>query len=411
MREFHNVSRFCCQSLASAVSSAVIINCMARAKSRRAQGYTVFQRKDGRWGWAVTIDYHPVTGNPVRRQGICKTQREALDQAIAAREVHRSGKFVPVGKEVRIAEYLQQWMDLYIKPFKEPKTIAYYQGMINTHIVPAFSRVGITKLTAEQVQRLINEKSSGAKPLSANTVRGIKATLSSALGKAYKNGMVTENVTLRVVLPKHTSDQKRHLEEPEAAKLVQAAVGHPLEGFFVFLLHTGLRVGEATGLTWEAVDFDRKVFRVTHQLQRIDGKLQLKGLKTGRSKRTLPMSDSVIQILRAERASQLVSQFGPNTLGLVFLNAEGRPLDPKYVNTQLKKLLAIAGLPSLSVHKLRHTHATIGLAMGTEMHLMKEQLGHSQIALTVNLYGHQVTSALRQNADRFDRIFGQAEDE
>lgn len=65
-----------------------------------------------------------------------------------------------------------------------------------------------------------------------------------------------------------------------------------------------------------------------------------------------------------------------------------RPLDPKYVNNRIKAVMTEAGIPTMGFHKLRHTAATLMLADGTRTHLVRDQFGHSQIALTTNTYGH-----------------------
>ncbi|MGI8923330.1 MAG: site-specific integrase [Fimbriimonadales bacterium] len=132
---------------------------------------------------------------------------------------------------------------------------------------------------------------------------------------------------------------------------------HPLCGLFTFTLATGLRIGEATGLRWSDVDFEKETATIAVQLQRIAGKLIHKPLKSQSSRRTLPISGA-IEVLEAAKSAQLID--GPaNPLGLVFLNAEGRPLDQKYIDKRLKALLVAAGLPPLSFHKLRHTNRGI----------------------------------------------------
>jgi site-specific recombinase XerD len=87
---------------------------------------------------------------------------------------------------------------------------------------------------------------------------------------------------------------------------------------------------------------------------------------------------------------------------LAFLNADGRPLDPKYVNSQLKSILRSAGLPVVSMHKLRHTVATVALGKGIPLTVVRDFMGHSQIALTANTYSHAVPKALRDVADMLD---------
>lgn len=316
------------------------------------------------------------------------------------------------------SEYLEEWLELYVRPHKEPKTVTFYEGMVKNHLAPALGRTGLRKLTAAQAQKMLNDK---AKPfqvtrksgeevqsrLSSETLRGILATLRSALTRAYKDGLVAENVAKRAVLPKSTKKIAQHLSAEEARQLLALLGDHPVDRAILVALHTGLRIGEVTGLTWRDIDFARETLRVRQQLQRVNGKLQLKGLKSERSQRTLPLLGTAREAIRAQRGYQVLqrTELGDldNPDDLVFLNPEGRPLDPKYVNNRLKTLMTKAGLPPLSFHKLRHTAATLMLAEGIPLHQVRDQLGHSQIALTANIYGHAVPTALRQAAEALER--------
>lgn len=387
-------------------------------RTRKAHGYSVYQRQsDGRWGWAVTVGYLP-NGNPERRQGICKTQKAAKDKALEALAKHKTGAHVPAGRDKTVGDFLEDWLELYIRPHREPKTVSYYEGNIKNHIIPALGRTGLRKLTAAQVQKLINDK---AKPfqvtrksgeeietrLSPETVRGILATLRSALSRAYKDGIVAENIAKRVTLPKASKAAPQHLAAEQATQLLAMLGDHPVDRAIIVALHTGLRIGEVTGLTWTDVDFDRETLCVRQQLQRIAGKLQLKSLKSERSQRTLPLIGVARDTIRAQKGYQVLqrTELGSldNEFDLVFLNPDGRPLDPKYVNNRLKGLMEQAELPPLSFHKLRHTAATLMLAAGIPLHQVRDQLGHSQIALTANTYGHAVPSALRPAAEALEQ--------
>jgi integrase len=382
---------------------------MARKSSRVAQGYSVFQRKDKRWGWAVTIGYHPVTGNPQRKSGTCKTQKEAIDLAVATSVKAKQGELQPAGRDTSLSAFLTEWLDTYVRPHKQPMTTSYYERMIRIHIVPTLGNVKLRKLTPMMVQTLINTKSkpqTDGSVLSSETVRGIIATLRSALTQAFKNGAVAENVVKRVTLPKMERKDPQYLQPAEVSKLLNEAKEHPLSGIISLTVLTGLRFGEASGLTWDDIDFETRTIRVDRQLQRIDGKLQLKSLKTSRSRRKLYMSEAAKTVLEGIRLDQALKlKQGQNTMRLVFLNSVGNPLDAKYVDSRLKELMIRAGLKPMSFHKLRHTAASLLLAGGSPLSVVRDQLGHSQITLTANIYGHAVPTALKQAAEHLESIF------
>lgn len=388
-----------------------------KPRTRKAHGYSVYPRKDGRWGWAVTIGVN-ANGNPDRIQGICKTEALAVTSALDILAKHKAGSHMPKGKDQTLADFLDEWLETYIKPHREPKTFTYYKGMIETHIKPTLGRTPIRKLTAPMVQKLLNEKARPftaevkgepvEKRLSGDTLRGIRSTLRSALTRAFKNGLVAENVARRVDSPQVKRKEPEYISAEDAYKLVESTEDHPIDRLIIVALHTGMRIGEVTGLTWQDIDFENETVRVRGQLQRIDGKLALKSLKSQRSSRTLCLTRSALTALRDQKAFQLMQssdrlreEFNP--MGLVFLNIEQRPLDPKFVNSHLKKLMVRAGIKPVSFHKLRHTAATLMLSAGVPLSQVRDQLGHSQIALTANIYGHAVPAALRAAAESLEQ--------
>lgn len=91
--------------------------------------------------------------------------------------------------------------------------------------------------------------------------------------------------------------------------------------------------------------------------------------------------------------------------GIAFLNVYGRRLDPKYVANRLKALCREAEIPEVSLHKLRHSAATLALAETGDLHAVQKLLGHQQVSLTADLYGHATAETLRPVADAIERAF------
>lgn len=372
-----------------------------KSSSRRNDGYSVYEHKaSGLWAWAATIGYLP-SGNPKRKTGYAKTRDEAVAAAQAIAIKHRNGGFVPTSKDSTVAEYLEAWLDLHVRPHLEPKTISFYETNVRVHIVPAFGKVKLRQLTSGHIQKLINEKTAAGK--SASTVHGILRTLRTALTKAWREDLVEQNQAQKVSMPKLEQKRPSFFTPAQAKKLAEAVQNHPLRNLFLFTLATGVRVGEVTGLTWNVVDMPRRLASLEQQLQRVNGELILKRLKSRSSRRNLHLSQTAYDALQDQKSAQLINP-AENPLNLVFLNHEGRPIDPKYLDEHLKAILKAAELPQLSFHKLRHTAATLAVAAGVELHQVKEMLGHSQIALTANLYAHALTDAQRKAADKLDQV-------
>ena len=174
-------------------------------------------------------------------------------------------------------------------------------------------------------------------------------------------------------------------------------------------LALGLRQGEALGLWWEDIDLNAGLLRVRRALQRQrGGGLVFTDPKTQRSKRTLPLPAPLLTALRDHQQEQAKEQITAGSLWrgspCVFTTPVGTPIDPRNDYREFKKLLARAELPSVRLHDLRHTAASLLLAQGFPARVVMEILGHSAIALTMNTYSHIAPEVSREAAERMARM-------
>lgn len=410
-------------------------------KNAPGLGSVFFSKTKKAYVAQVLIGYDD-KGRPKYRQAQRKKQADAAKELL---RLQANIGIVAAGPSQKLGEYLDIWLENTVKPHAEPKTYLYYEYNVRMHITPELGHVVITKLTSQQIQALINKKmktplsprtkpkdetsvkkkarkvekpaETPAKPkpvqfLSARSVQAIRATLRAALALAWKQGLIRENPALRVSVPKLPQTEATYLTAEEVGKFVKKTDKSPLGRLYCLALLTGLRLGEATGLTWQDIDLDNSVIRVRRQLQRIEGVLTLKDLKSRSSRRVLALPDSAARILREQRDAQLdwkrQNETWPDQYNLVFTTIEGRPLDAKTVHNTLKRICRLAEIPEVSFHKLRHTTATHMAAAGVPLHIVKDQLGHSQIGLTSNTYAHAVPTALREASAILERSLNSA---
>lgn len=170
----------------------------------------------------------------------------------------------------------------------------------------------------------------------------------------------------------------------------------------------GLRQGEALGLWWEDVDLAAGLLRVRRQLLRPDKKgapLTFGPVRSARSRRTLALPGRLAELLAEHRDKQAVEREAAASWvdeRLVFATAAGTPVDHRNDAREFKALCERAGIPPYRVHDLRHTAATLLIAQGQHARVVMEVLGHSRIAVTMNVYGHVMDSQLRDAADAVD---------
>jgi integrase len=243
--------------------------------------------------------------------------------------------------------------------------------------------------------------------LSPQTVRHIRATLRRALGQAMKWGLVSRNVATLVDPPKVSRKKVEALTPERAGEILEAVKGHRLESLYIVAMAVGVRQGEALGLHWKDIDFERGQLSVRRALQRIDGELRLVEPKSQQAKRTITLPEVALMALRAQRAQQNRERLAAGAewqdSGFVFSTSVGTPLDGPNVTRTFQRLLKDAGLPPHRFHDLRHDCATLLLSQGVPLRVVKEMLGHSQISLTADTYAHVVPALQKDAADRMDQ--------
>jgi integrase len=380
------------------------------AKKRGPNEGCISKRKDGRWEARISL------GGSKRKCYYAKSYEDALVELTKARSDQQKG--IPIVTERQsVKDYLHSWLEESVKPGVRLSTYLSYKQQVDIHITPALGRVQLTKLTPQHIQRYMNDKAKpipqpggDSKPgLSAKTIRYHRSILVMALTQALKWGLVARNVATLVDPPRALKYEIQPMAPEQARKFLQAIKGHRFEALFTVALSLGLRRGEALGLHWEDIDFEKRTLRVNRSLSRINHELVLSEPKTKQSRRVLDLPESLAVRLREHRTRQLEErlQAGRDWVetGMVFTSRVGTPIDPRHVKRHLDPLLVNAGLPHFRVHDLRHFCASLLLAQGVPLKVVSDLLGHTQISITADLYTH-VLPEVRKEAivDLVDRI-------
>jgi len=360
---------------------------------------SIYKRADGRWAAALTLP------GGKRRTLYGKTRQEVARKLTVAIRDRDTG--VPVTPQRQtVGQFLQKWVEDSVRPTVRPSTFERYEGIVTNHLVPSIGRRTLHGLSPQDVQALYTGKLNSG--LSARSVEHLHAVLRRALGQALKWGLVARNVATLVDVPRPHRREVRPFSLEEARTLLEAIRGHRMEALYVLCLTVGLRQGEALGLRWEDVDLDGGTLQVRTALQRIDGTYRLVEPKTNRSRRTVALPETAAVALGAHhmRQQEAKAQAGPNweDWALVFATPRGTPLNRHNVTREFQTLLEQVGLPRQRFHDLRHTCASLLLAMNVQPRDVMEVLGHSQIGLTMNTYSHVMPPALRNAASRMDEI-------
>ena len=183
---------------------------------------------------------------------------------------------------------------------------------------------------------------------------------------------------------------------------------------FMVIVFTGLREAEATGLTWDCIDFKTGRITVCKQLQKrpeADGGFQFAPLKNDKV-RVIAPAPYVMEVLKSRKVKQMKDRLRAGDLwaawstpaeqnkALVFTNPLGQHLHPQTVYNHLKKLAAKIGAPDACVHDLRHTFAVLSLQNGDDVKTVQGNLGHATAAFTLDVYGHVSERMKEESAGR-----------
>lgn len=365
------------------------------------------------WEAAVTVGYDPGTGQQIRKTYTGKTQKEVREKMQAAAVAVQDGDFFEPAK-MTVAEWLDLWLKEYSADWKY-KTKEKYETVCRVHLKPALGAMKLSKLTTPQIQSFYNELGRTGKvtkkkdkagkiqerrePLSPKSIRLVHGVLSKALNTAVRVGYLKQNASELCVTPKLEKKEISPLTDAQIKEFVTRCDGEDYGRIYKLILFTGLREGEALGLTWDCVDFKTGTLKIKQQLQRQGETDELVPLKNSKP-RYLTAPAFVMQLLKDEHTHQLEQRLAAGELwkgwqsieemksALVFLRDDGSNITAAALYQRYKHLAEMIGAPESRVHDLRHTFAVLSLQNGDNVKTVQDNLGHATAAFTLDVYGH-----------------------
>lgn len=368
--------------------------------SGRSKGSgSIEQRSQGSW----RIRYSgPVGPNGKRNQitetvkGGKKIAEKRLRDRLAAID---TGAYVPKHKET-VGEFIERWLDTYAATNTTLRTLHGYRGYVKRYVGPSIGNIPLQSLTTQQVQTVYADMLQ--RGLSNTTVVQLHRILKQALGHGVKWGILARNVADATSPPRIQRPPMDMWDVDTVHRFLDAAEDSRFRDLHHLAVLTGLRRSEICGLKWDQVDLARGRISVVATLQRITGHGLVQGQpKTARSRRSVPLDPTGVNVLHSVRGRQMELQLaaGPSwqNLGYVFTHADGSPVAPDMVSKDFCAIVRKEGLPNLTFHGLRHATATLLLTLGVNLKVVSEILGHSNIAITADTYSH-VLPGLQEQA-------------
>lgn len=308
----------------------------------------------GRWRALLDVG-EDATGRRRRRKVSGRTRAEVAGKL---RELQRDLEdgVSSAGRQVTVSLLSEDWLR-HRSGELSVSTLDVRTWAVRQHIVPALGARRVRELSADDVARFLQDLAAAG--YARATLDKLRGVLVQVLRHAERQGLVVRNVAALVPTPAGPRTAGRSLSIEQAAALLSAARGHPLEAAIVVALTCGLRPGELLGLHWDDVDLDRKVLRVSRALVRMGGVVHLGPTKTASSRRQLRLPASTAEALRQHRGRQDARrrELGEawHDEGLVFPTGVGTLLDPANLRRGLRQVTEKAGLGRWRPHELRHS--------------------------------------------------------
>lgn len=360
------------------------------ARRGRGEG-SIFQLADGTW--MGTISLGVVAGKRVRKSVTAPDKQTVLKRLRELRAKVEAGAKDP--DQTPIAEFLVRWLEEFVKVQRRPNTFRQYESLVRVHIIPAIGNIQLGRLTAQHVHGLMAsmEKAGHGAVLRAMTRR----TLATALEQAIKWELIDRNVARKVDPPQIPRREFVTWSDEQCQAFWKTAESDRVMFAALYLaVSCGMRSGEVRALQWSSVDLAAGTVSVKHTLFKPKGEEPILGdVKTSAGVRVIHMGQSVVEALKRHRGWLL--ERGMSGKPMVFPSDTGKYISCRVFERRFYRLCEAAGLPKIRIHDLRHTSATLLLQAGVHPKIVSERLGHSNIAITLDLYSH-VTPRMDQGA-------------
>ncbi|MGX7243615.1 tyrosine-type recombinase/integrase [Enterococcus quebecensis] len=344
------------------------------------KGENIYKRKDGRWEGRY-IKGRKEDGGAIYGYIYNKKYMPLKEKLLTMKALHAHNyTFKTIVYQGTLTEWATCWLTE-IQGHLKPSTCASYTNKMATHILPFLGKMPLKAITTNNLNEWVKDLE---KHLSPNSVRIIFQVLMSCYTAAVKRELITDNPCKNVVLPKKTPNNIKAITSEQQKILKEKAASHP-KGLAVLLaLETGMRIGEIAGLKWEDIDFSTNILTVQRTIQRIqvvnERNVKTKIIegtpKSVASKRTIPLSNKLIQLLTKGKQQSR----GPFVLG------DDKPAEPRLITNWLKKICQSLDVTAIRFHQLRHSFATRCLEKGVNIATISALLGHHSTKMTLDIY-------------------------
>jgi integrase len=354
--------------------------------------------------WSVVFDEPAPDGQRRQRtKGGFGTRRDA--QTYLTEQLARlDGGTYSAPAKITIAAFLEEhWLPTIAGKLRA-NTVATYRTLARSYIVPAIGGVRLQALTPGHLNSLYARLAADGR--SPATIRLVHAVIGGSLRDAHRWGLVPRNVARLADPPAATRTRAQAWTAGELRRFLQHVEQDRLRALWRLMATTGMRRGETLGLTWRHVNLDASRVNVEQQLLASGA---FGPPKSSRSRRTVALDVVSVAALREHHGTQLLERdFAGDAYAdrdLVFADELGAPIRPERVSRTFVERRKRAGIPTGTLHVLRHTAATIMLTEGVPVHVAAARLG-DRAETILQTYAHLLPRSDEQAAQVLAEAIG-----
>lgn len=328
-----------------------------------------------------------------------------------------TGEFVNA-KEITLDEFTETvYYPIYTK-YLSPSTLSNYKKLYKSDkpycIKKVFGKYKLKDISRRMVQNWVNTLSDNTSP---KTVRSYLMFLHSIYNSAITEDIIKPhcNPTEHIKLPPKNTPPIEAYTIEQINKLLELSRDDNISHLIIALGSlSGLRRGELAGLRWEnaRIDTENPELNIVETRIVVDGKETVKAPKTKAGNRVIPIPNTLAEILRKERLNYKTNKlkFGKDFVdkGYVISKPNGEPYKPDGISIHYERFMykmeSEYGIPYKSLHKLRHTYASLLIDNGTNPKVLQKALGHQDITMSLGTYAHAYFDRYQQDIAKLDEI-------
>lgn len=382
-------------------------------------GKGICQRKDGLY-FARYVD-----SLGKRHDKYFHTLSDARNWLKQAKEATAPQNDLFIPSEMTVDTWFEFWITNIVGDLA-PNTIRNYRERYKHNIQPVIGQMRLVDVKPMYCKMVFNRMEA---TYAGSTIRQTYIAMGTMFRSAVMNDLIVKHPMdgVRFNKPIRAVDDIRFLTVEEQQKFLEAAKRSHNYHQFALILETGLRTGEVIGLTWDAIDWEKRTLTVnkTLEFRHKDQQWRAGPPKTVNSYRTIPLTKRAYEILlearakwengkKSEKLSTTLSYIDRRTgqenqlilADLVFINwRTGEPAKNSSYDTHLYKLCDEAGIKRFCMHTLRHTYATRAIESGVQPKVLQKLLGHASIKTTMDRYVHVTDESMTNAVQQFEKLF------